>query len=74
MPLATAALAATIVAVYGFELAADGQAVCEAYGLVPARPSIGTALTATSCTTPQSSRTSAEMWPSSPWLVRASSG
>jgi membrane associated rhomboid family serine protease len=41
----TAVVAAVILGVYGLELAGDGQALCDAYGLVPARPSFGTALT-----------------------------
>jgi len=45
LPLVTVALAVATLAVYGLELAGDGQAVCAAYGLVPARPSFGTALT-----------------------------
>ncbi len=44
LPLATFALATAILAVYGVELAGDGQALCATYGLVPAHPSFGTAL------------------------------
>jgi membrane associated rhomboid family serine protease len=45
LPVATLGPAAVIQGVYGLELAGDGQAVCDAYGLVPARPSLVTALT-----------------------------
>lgn len=40
----TSALAVTTLGAYGFELAGGGMAVCEAYGLVPAAPTLGTAL------------------------------
>jgi membrane associated rhomboid family serine protease len=41
----TVGLAATIVAVYGVERAGDGLAICEAHGLVPSHPTVGSALT-----------------------------
>lgn len=40
----TALLALSLVAVFGLELAGGGMAVCDAYGLVPARPSFEAAL------------------------------
>lgn len=45
MPLVTALLAASLVAVYGLELASGGEAFCSAHGLIPAHPSFETALT-----------------------------
>ena len=45
LPLATLTLGGAIVAVYGAELADDGQALCAIYGLIPAKPSIATATT-----------------------------
>jgi membrane associated rhomboid family serine protease len=44
LPIATFALAVAILAVFGIELAGDGQALCEAYGLIPAAPSFVAAL------------------------------
>jgi membrane associated rhomboid family serine protease len=45
LPFATLALAAAIIAVYGVELAGDGEALCERFGFVPARPTFVEALT-----------------------------
>jgi membrane associated rhomboid family serine protease len=40
----TALLAATLVGVYGLELALGGSSVCAAYGFEPAHPTLGTAV------------------------------
>jgi len=42
----TALLALALIAAYGLELALGGMPICEAYGLVPARPSLESALSA----------------------------
>jgi membrane associated rhomboid family serine protease len=43
-PLVTAALAVAIVGVFAVELAGNGAEFCARFGLVPARPSLGAAL------------------------------
>ncbi len=45
LPLATAGLVATNVAVFAAERAGDGLAMCQRFGFVPARPTLGSALT-----------------------------
>jgi membrane associated rhomboid family serine protease len=44
-PLVTVTLAASILAVYGLELAGDGRALCARFGFTPAHPSLVTAAT-----------------------------
>lgn len=44
LPLATLALTAAIVALYGFELARDGLALCAMFGFVPEHPSVASAV------------------------------
>lgn len=46
LPLVTVALVLANLLAYRLELAAGGQAVCAAHGLVPAHPSVAAALTA----------------------------
>lgn len=45
LPLTTVALTVAIVIAYGLELLGNGEAICADFGLVPARPSFGAALT-----------------------------
>jgi membrane associated rhomboid family serine protease len=44
LPVVTLALTVAILVVFAVELVGDGQALCAAYGLIPTRPTFGTAL------------------------------